>query len=161
MAGALLPLTLPIRDDRDVSGRIYSIGYEGLSLDDMVDRLTSEHVSVLVDVRLNPSSRRPGFSKTKLSAALAAAGISYVHEKDLGNPKDNREAFRRGDAAARERMRSIVANGTVALDRIVAVASVSRIAVLCVEHDHHQCHREVIIDMAVERNPEIEVMHLS
>ena len=98
-----------IRDDQDVSGRIYSVGYEEMTLDGMVDRLASERVSVLVDVRLNPSSRRPGFSKTKLSETLAAAGISYVHEKELGNPQDNRDAYRSGDISARERMRSIVA----------------------------------------------------
>ena len=39
-------------------------------------------------------SRKRGFSKTSLTAALAAAGIGYRHETELGNPPENRDAFR-------------------------------------------------------------------
>lgn len=44
----------------------------------------------------------------------------------------------------------------LATDRIEA----QRIAVLCVEREAHRCHREVITDMAVERNPAIEVVKI-
>jgi hypothetical protein len=33
-------------------------------------------------------------SKRKLAAALADAGIDYMHLPALGNPKDNRQPFR-------------------------------------------------------------------
>ena len=57
-------------------------------------------MSVLVDVRLNAVSRKSGFSKKRLTQALKDAGIEYVHEKDLGNPQDNRDSFRNGDGEA-------------------------------------------------------------
>lgn len=157
-----LPWTRRSDDDLQVAGRIYSVGYEGFTLDALVERLATAGVTVLVDVRLNPVSRRPGFSRRKLEEALSAAGITYVHEKPLGNPPDNRDAFRSGDSeAGRARMRSILSNGAgEALDRVVALASEQRIAVLCVERDHTRCHRDVVVEMAVELNPAIEVLQI-
>ncbi len=138
------------------------MGYEGLRVDGLVDRLRGAGVTTLVDVRLNPTSRKPGFSRRALSAALHDAGIDYVHEKDLGNPPDNRDSFRRGDGQeGRRRMRAIVeGEGAAALDRVVALASTGRVAVLCVEREHRRCHRDVITELAVERNPAIETVHL-
>ena len=71
-----------------------SVGYEGRTVEDLVQRLLAENVQVLVDVRLTPLSRKPGLSKTRLARALKAVGISYVHHRALGNPKDNRAGFR-------------------------------------------------------------------
>lgn len=162
---ARTPLLLanpPLGDDRAMTGRIYSVGYEGLTLDGLVERLIGSRVEVVVDVRLNPISRKPGFSRRKLSEALGAAGIEYLHERDLGNPPDNRDSFRKGDGeAGRQRMRSILDNGAgEALGRVVELASTQRIAVFCVEREPHRCHREVITDMAVELNPAIDVLNV-
>jgi uncharacterized protein (DUF488 family) len=145
-----------------VSGRIYSVGYEGMTLGGFVDRLVGARVKIVVDVRLNPVSRKPSFSRKRLEAALNAAGIAYVHEKALGNPADNRHSFRTGDGEeGRKRMRAILADGAgEALDRVVELASNARIAVLCVERDPGRCHRDVITDTAVRRNPSIEVIHI-
>lgn len=145
-----------------MAGRIYSVGYEGMTLDGLVDRLAGAQVSVLVDVRLNPISRKPGFSRRRLAEALRDAGIEYVHEKELGNPSGNRDSFRNGDGeTGRARMRAILDNGAgTALDRVVELASGQRVAVLCVERDHHRCHRDVITEMAVARNPHIEVLQI-
>jgi uncharacterized protein (DUF488 family) len=151
-----------VGEDRVVTSRIYSVGYEGMTLDALVDRLVGARVSVLVDVRFNPVSRKPGFSKKSLTAVLEDAGIEYVHEKELGNPQDNRDSFRNGDGeTGRSRMRAMLNDGGgEALDRLVDLASNQRVAVLCVERDHSRCHRDVITDMAVERNPDIEVLQI-
>ena len=139
--------------------RIYSVGYEGYDVKGMADHLAAIGVSVLVDVRLNAISRRPGFSKKALSAALAAVGIEYIHERELGNPQDNRDAFRRGDGLeGRRRMRAILSNGShTALERLVGLARHSRVAVMCVEREHDRCHRDVITSMAQEMDPTIEI----
>jgi uncharacterized protein (DUF488 family) len=157
-----LPRDAQLGDDLGMAGRIYSVGYEGMTVDSLVDRLAGARVSVLVDVRLNPVSRKPGFSRRRLTAALETAGIEYIHEKELGNPPDNRDSFRTGDGeVGRSRMRSILDNGAGdALDRVVGLASSQRIAVLCVERDAHRCHRDVIAQMAMERNPAIEVLNI-
>ncbi len=145
-----------------VGGRIYSVGYEGLNAQGLVERLTGSQVATIVDVRMTPASRKPGFSKKALAAALQQAGIGYVHEPDLGNPPDNRESFRQGDGEeGRRRMRARLENGSgPALRRLIDRAQVERVAVLCVERERARCHRTVIIDMAVELEPELEVLHI-
>ena len=72
----------------DVSVTIVSVGYQGRSVGELIDVLRQGGVEVLVDVRLNPISRKPGFSKNPLSQALAEAGIGYRHERELGNPRE-------------------------------------------------------------------------
>ena len=140
---------------------ILSAGYEATSLDDLVARLRAAEVAVVVDVRRTPASRKPGFSRRRLAEALGAAGIEYASERDLGNPPDNRDAFRRGDRASVRRMRAIVAGpGAEALDRVVARASAERVALLCICADHALCHRRIVADMAVEQDPTIEVLPL-
>lgn len=60
-----------------------SVGYEGRELDTFVDDLVAQRVQVLVDVRLNPISRKRGFSKTRLTEALWAAGTGLKHLVDI------------------------------------------------------------------------------
>ncbi len=149
-------------NDRKMAGRIYSVGYEGLTIDALIERLIGSRVTTLVDVRLNAISRKAGFSRRRLSETLSHAGINYVHEKDLGNPPDNRDSFRTGDGTeGRARMRTILLNGSGdALKRLVDLASNERIAVLCFERDHQRCHRDVITEMALEANPTIEIIQM-
>jgi Domain of unknown function DUF488 len=93
------------------ANRIYSVGYEGMTARALVDSLVGARVATLVDVRLTPASRKPGFSRKALTAALDVAGIDYVHEPDLGNPPDNRDSFRTGDGnEGRRRMRERLFN---------------------------------------------------
>ena len=62
----------------------------------MLDELENAGVKLLVDVRAVTSSRRLGFSKNQLAAGLDERGISYLHLRALGTPKEGREAARSG-----------------------------------------------------------------
>jgi len=157
-----LDIEAAARHDPPVAGRIYSVGYEGFDTDALVRRLTDAEVSYLIDVRLTPTSRKPGFSKKSLSAVLGQAGISYVHERDLGNPPENRDSFRTGDGIeGRRRMRRMIQDQAgPALHRVADLARRERIAVLCVERDRLRCHRDVVTEMVQELNPAIEVLHI-
>jgi conjugative relaxase-like TrwC/TraI family protein len=134
----------------------------GPELGGLVELLAWSKVSLVVDVRLTPASRRPGFSKKSLSAELEDASIAYRHEADLGNPKENRDSFRRGDGEeGRRRMRELLDNGPgPALRRLVEDARGKRVAVLCVERDRSRCHRQVITEMVQEIEPTIEVLSI-
>ena len=90
---------------------IVSIGYERRSVEDLIRLLTRNQVDVLVDVRLNAISRKKGFSKSSLSQALREAGIEYRHKRQLGNPKDNRDPFRRRLKSARAKYLRHLQNG--------------------------------------------------
>ncbi|WP_252446038.1 DUF488 domain-containing protein [Pseudonocardia humida] len=75
------------------SPALLTVGYEGRSVDDVVAGLVAQEVSLLIDVRLTPLSRKRGLSKRGLTEHLAAAGIEYLHLRALGNPVDNRDGL--------------------------------------------------------------------
>ncbi|WP_258081414.1 DUF488 domain-containing protein [Nocardia nova] len=70
---------MPVASPAYTQNRLFTVGYEGRRADELVMLLAEAGVATVVDVRLTPISRKPGLSKTKLSAALAEAGIRYVH----------------------------------------------------------------------------------
>jgi uncharacterized protein (DUF488 family) len=141
-----------------VAGRIYSVGYEGLTVAGLVERLQQSRIEELVDVRANPSSRRPGFSKKKLAESLEAAGIAYRHEPLLGNAFRDEPDF----ATAMDRMRTHLSAGDPAgaVSRLVSSAEGRRIAVLCLENDQQRCHRQVVLEAALACDPGLEVLPL-
>src|ERR1700749_2665733 len=73
-----------------------TIGYEGSTIGAVLGVLRDASVDLLVDVRAVAQSRKPGFSKRQLAAALDQAGIGYVHLQGLGTPKAGRLAVRAG-----------------------------------------------------------------
>jgi uncharacterized protein (DUF488 family) len=133
-----------------MSPGIVGVGYEGRSLEELVEELVAAGVSRLVDVRLTPISRKRGLSKTALGAALAAAGIRYEHRRELGNPKSNRAGFG-GSPQDRQVAQTIFAgllqdaDAAGALDALAEASRQERIAVLCFEADQRQCHRDVVL----------------
>jgi transcriptional regulator with XRE-family HTH domain len=130
---------------------IVSAGYEGRSIEDFVQALADSGVRTVADVRLNAISRKKGFSKSRLTAALAEAGIGYRHLPALGNPKDNRPPFWDGrPAEGREVFRRLLAHDPApdALEELFTLAARQSVAVLCFEQDEERCHRKVICDIA-------------
>lgn len=132
---------------------IWTIGYEQATLDAVVSALVAAKVEVLADVRYLPLSRRPGFSKSALRAAVNEAGIEYRHLKPLGTPADGRAAARRGDHAELARIYA----GQLELPEALAgmaelrdLAAGKRVALLCYERDAAECHRSLLIDAALE-----------
>lgn len=141
-------------------GALVSVGYEGRALEDFVALLLTHEVETVVDVRMTPLSRKKGFSKRKLADALEDAGIGYVHERDLGNPKDNRQPFHNGNLdEGRARFFGILDEQHAALDRVVEMLDVSRIALLCFEREHDSCHRSCIAERVTERRPDLDVVY--
>ncbi|MDE0267745.1 MAG: DUF488 domain-containing protein [Acidimicrobiaceae bacterium] len=126
---------------------IASIGYERRTVQDLIGLLVDNGVTVLVDVRLTPISRKKGLSKTALAAALQAVGIEYAHERELGNPKDNRELFRQGSQDARNVYTAHMRNeASQAVQKVIERTRSQYVALFCYERQHSQCHRSCIAD---------------
>ena len=140
---------------------VVSVGYERRSIEDFVEALSSSGVDLLVDVRLNPISRKRGFSKTALTRALADVGIAYRHERSLGNPRENRDPFRLGHQSARDRYVRHLQNGASTVYRsVISLAQDSRVALLCYEREHSECHRSCILEMARSEHPGLSIVTL-
>ncbi len=141
---------------------LFTLGYEGLSLADLLAALSRAGIETLVDVREAPVSRKPGFSKRALEGAVTARGIGYLHRRALGTPKAGRDAARRGDLAVFRRifdaqLASPAAQG--ALDDVAATATRARVCLLCYERDPACCHRTIVADALAERTG-LTITHL-
>lgn len=129
---------------------LLTIGYEGCTIQDMLARLQSAQVTLLIDVRAVPLSRKPGFSKRQLAAELDERGIPYVHLQGLGTPKPGRDAARAGHP---ERMRAIFEEHMTSeraqadLARAIGLARETRTCLLCFERDPACCHRRIVAEM--------------
>lgn len=130
------------------SPQIVSIGYEGRSVDELVRVLQADNVTVLVDIRLTPISRKPGLSKTALANALRAAGIEYIHHRELGNPKSNREGYRAGESTSLALYERVLnsTGGRSALHHVMELFDGGTVALLCFERNHGECHRHQVVD---------------
>lgn len=137
---------------------VYNIGYEGTDIRRFVDTLRSVGIECLVDVRAVPHSRKKGFSKKSLAAALEVAGIRYVHIVDLGDPKEGRDAARSGDYAGFRRIYAehLEAEASqIALDELSQLARREVSCMLCFERDPKTCHRSIVAERLVAQGLEL------
>ena len=124
--------------------RLFTIGYEGATQEELVAALKNGGVERVIDVRAVPMSRKPGFSKNVLAAGLKEAGIDYVHLKALGTPAEGREAARKGRLADMERIYAEqleTPEAAAEAARMIALAEEKPSALLCYERDPAHCHR--------------------
>lgn len=127
--------------------KLATIGYENDTLDGFLGRLKAAKVEKVIDVRAVASSRKAGFSKSLLAASLAAEGIGYVHQRDLGTPKAGRQAARAGKIGA---MNAIyeqqleTPQAQLQLAEAGEIASKGKSALLCFEADVCGCHRQIV-----------------
>ncbi|MEO9189657.1 MAG: DUF488 domain-containing protein [Acetobacteraceae bacterium] len=139
---------------------LLTIGYEGTTIDAVLDTLVEAKVMLLIDVRAVAASRKPGFSKRQLAAGLDTRGIGYVHLQPLGTPKAGRIAVRAGHP---ERMETIFRahmqgdEPQAALAEATMLAREHRSCLLCFEHDPAHCHRRIVAEMiAAETAQKVE-----
>lgn len=139
-----------------------TIGYEGVDIHTFIATLTSNRVAVLIDVRELPLSRKKHFSKTPMSAALAAAGMSYRHVRALGCPRDIRKEYRAYGDWDRYRLRfeRYLKTQSAALVQLRGDVAARRSCLMCFEADHRFCHRSLITD-ALARDGDLDIHHLA
>lgn len=133
-----------IRSDANVV--FHTIGYEEASVPDFLARLVAHKITVIVDVRDLPLSRRRGFSKNQLRDHLRAAGIRYEHVRALGAPKPLRHRLRQGGAWGEYVVgyRQVLTANQKAVVGLRELATNERICLLCYERDPEQCHRSLV-----------------
>ena len=128
-----------------------------------MDTLAQAQIDLVVDVRAVAASRRPGFSKRQLSAALDEAGIGYLHLQKLGTPKEGRLAARAGQLDTLFRIYEAhlaTAPAREELDELAELLRSSRrLCLLCYERDPDHCDRKHVAALMKERTG-VAVQHL-
>lgn len=139
--------------------RLFTIGYQGKSLEGYINQLIYHEVKVLCDVRKNAFSMKYGFSKRQLHTACKGVGIQYVHlpslgiasakRKDLKNQSDYDELFE----AYKKDVLPLQTDDEIAIMEMLS--KYGNVALTCFEADSCQCHRRPLAEY-IQSFPEFE-----
>ncbi len=156
-----------VNNSKPVSNKtiLFTIGYEGISLEEYLNRLLKNDVKILVDVRNNPLSMKYGFSKHQLKKYCENLGIQYMHFPEVGIQSDQRQELNTQTdydnlftVYRNKNLTKTVPTQTVILNLL---KQHKRIALTCFEANICQCHRKHLAE-AIETLPnfEYEVKHI-
>jgi len=132
---------------------LFTIGYEGISLEEYLNRLVRNDVKLLIDVRRNPLSQKYGFSKKLLSSFCENLGIDYIHIPEVGIDSSKRRELNTQedyDLLFDDYKKTVLKETTDNQDYILELLKkYKRIALTCFEADTCQCHRTHLAEKIV------------
>ena len=138
---------------------LFTIGYEGISLEEYLNRLLKNDIKVLVDVRCNPLSMKYGFSKSQLQRYCENLGIRYIHFPEVGIQSEQRQELNTQadyDKLFAVYRQSNLTKTTISQEKILNLLKENnRIALTCFEANINQCHRKHLAE-AVASLPSFE-----
>mgnify|MGYP006294889433 FL=1 len=125
---------------------LFTIGYEGVTLEQYINKLIIYDVKVLCDVRKNPLSMKYGFNKKQLSNACEGVGIEYIHIPEVGIKSDKRRELNTQedyDQLFEDYKAGVLAKEIREQEHILSILlTKKRVALTCFEANIHQCHRK-------------------
>lgn len=131
-----------------ISPTLYTIGYEGLHLEEYINLLIGQNVRMLIDVRKNAYSMKFGFSRHILERGLREAGIHYVHLPGLGvDSAKRREATtdKQWYSMFQEYYEETLPLHGKELSTIKEMLErLNRVAITCYEATPEDCHRSYV-----------------
>lgn len=130
---------------------VLTIGHSTHTIEEFIRLLQANAVTLVVDVRTVPRSRHnPQFNRDTLPASLKTAGIGYVHMAELGGLRHPiRESLNTGWRNASFRGYADYMQTPEfqhAIEQLIQLANLDRIAVMCAEALPWRCHRSLIED---------------
>lgn len=145
--------------------RLFTIGYEGISLEKYLNKLLVNGVHLLCDVRKNSFSMKYGFSKSQLSYACEQVGIKFLHIPELGIESVKRKELKTSEDYSKlfeeYQNTTLVSNQSYLLKLAELFNNYDRIAITCFEASHEMCHRGCIAKNLEKRsNWEVPISHL-
>ncbi|MFZ1528348.1 MAG: DUF488 domain-containing protein [Ferruginibacter sp.] len=144
---------------------LYTIGYEGISLEAYLNKLIKHDIKVLVDVRNNPLSQKFGFSKSQLIRYCEGLNIEYIHFADVGIQSEYRQELKEQtdyDNLFNNYKKKTLLKTISTQDKILTLLKdKKRIALTCFEANICQCHRKHLAE-AITRLPQwnYELKHI-
>tara|TARA_R110000868_G_scaffold410732_2_gene700045 strand:- start:1067 stop:1954 length:888 start_codon:yes stop_codon:yes gene_type:complete len=144
---------------------LFTIGYQGISLEYYLNKLIKNNIKVLCDVRKNALSMKYGFSKSQLKNACEGVGIKYIHIPEVGINSDKRQELNSQNDYDKLFLEYISNNLSLTKNYQKEIFNLlienKRIALTCFEADNCQCHRTHLAEAISDFNEfEYEVEHL-
>lgn len=130
----------------DTEIKLFTIGYEGISLEYYLNKLIKNNIKVLCDVRKNALSMKYGFSKTQLKTACEKLGIAYIHIPEVGINSDKRNELncqKDYDILFEDyKLNNLPQTIEYQKEILSLLMKNKRIALTCFEENICQCHRK-------------------
>lgn len=144
---------------------LFTIGYEGISIDTYINKLLANHIKTLVDVRKNAYSNKFGFSKKEFQYCLEKSSIKYIHIPELGIESEKRQELKAAKNSSVsgydlfgggvrnienklfEDYKTNLASKQKYTERLLQILREDKlIAITCFEADYKCCHRHVLAE---------------
>jgi len=143
---------------------IFTIGYEGISLEKYLNKLVKNNIKLLVDVRKNPLSMKYGFSKTLLKKFCESLGIKYVHIPEVGINSNQRQSLKEQEdydiLFENYKKTTLKETSTKQQEIINLLNEYNRIALTCFESNICQCHRLPLAESLRSIESDLVVEHI-
>jgi len=134
---------------------LFTIGYEGKSIDKYLSDLVFSGIKVLIDVRANAISMKPEFSERNLGNFCNLMDIKYVHIPELGISSKQRKAIKDKKILFQDFRTNLTSNGSYYLNKIIELAiTYKRIALTCFEANPEECHRSIVAKIIYDELPQ-------
>jgi uncharacterized protein (DUF488 family) len=132
---------------------VWTVGYEGRTVESLIDLLRTTPVGRVIDVRDRPVSLAPGYSRGPLKGRLEAAGLLYREMPELGCTFEARRALWNSGDVERFRAEYAAKLATVpeAIERLARDAAERPSALLCLEREPARCHRGQLAERLADR----------
>jgi uncharacterized protein (DUF488 family) len=139
---------------------VYTMGFSTRSWEETMEILKSFSIARLVDIRTLPGSKRtPQFNREHLEFALPAAGVEYVHMKELGGlrkpRKDSINTAWRNDGFRAYADYMQTSDFGSALERLQELMQSKTTVYVCTEAVFWRCHRQLVSDALIVRGYKI------
>lgn len=140
--------------------KIYTIGYEGKSIDELIQILHRNNIKTLVDIRNNPFSYKYLYSKDELKKVLPKFNIKYIHYQTLGIEGNIRNSENIDTETMWNLYKSKLNNHKLTeLSELKTLIQEDTVCLMCFESNHTQCHRH-ILSKDLQTSLQKEIIHL-
>ncbi|MFA7370906.1 MAG: DUF488 domain-containing protein [Sphaerochaetaceae bacterium] len=142
---------------------LYTVGYEGITIEDFINKLIKNNIKRVIDVRGNPNSRKREFAKNSLAASLARVGIEYIGMKEIGVPnKIKREYLKAGrkEELFQWYEENVLVNSKPLIKEINTLTKEVNTVLVCYEANPADCHRSHLATFCKRELPALTVTHL-
>lgn len=166
----ILKSNLSIIDAREAMNKyqnktIFTIGYQGKSLDDMIEILQHNKIDLLIDIRKSgKSSNKPEFNSEILKREFNKIKINYIHKPELGVIYEIRAPYIEGyisdDSFKGWYQWHLKEVGFNAEKFIKFCKDNGNCCIMCMEEfskpnrtQKHYCHRDFLVELILSHKP--------
>jgi len=160
------PLYKKVLDAKPIQSEkaLFTIGYEGVSLEKYLNKLVKNNINLLIDVRKNPLSMKFGFSKTLLKKYCNSLNIIYLHIPEVGINSKQRQSLESQedyDVLFKEYKKTTLKE-TIEnqMDILGLLEKYNRIALTCFESNICQCHRLPLAESLKKLKKDLIIEHI-